>query len=95
MAIFVLSDSIWESRITAVHTYFSPVTWGGNISAIANIKLWRSLGIGIMFGVAANDAIPIVAVVLLAMQINSVLRRDWQICMEMRLDSEKYNHGYL
>ena len=71
VALFALGDSVWESQIPAVLQTFFPVKSGQNGPAMANLKLWQSLGIAIMFGLATIDSISIVAVVLLVMQVIS------------------------
>ena len=62
---FNLGDAVWESQVPAVLQALFDEASGNQPAAMANLKLWQSLGIGIMFGLAQLNSLKIAAVLLL------------------------------
>ena len=47
---YAIGDSVWEGQIPAVLQTLHDSASGRQESAMANLKLWQSLGISIMYG---------------------------------------------
>lgn len=57
VAVFNFGDSVWEGQVPAVlQTLFDEAS-GHQPAAMANLKLWQSLGIGAMFGIAQLNSV--------------------------------------
>jgi len=72
MAAFHLGDAVWESQVPAVLQTLFDAQSGSQPAAMANLKLWQSLGIGTMFGLAQmNNLKPCAALLLAALALSS------------------------
>lgn len=72
VGLFAIGDSVWESQVPAVlQTLFDEASTK-QPAAMANIKLWQSLGIGAMFGLARlNDVATCVLICLVCLVLSS------------------------
>ena len=64
--LFAVADSVWEGQIPAVLQTLFDAASGSQPSAMANLKLWQSLGVAIVFGLAYMDSLPITGIILIA-----------------------------
>lgn len=65
-ALFAIGDSVWEGQVPAVLQTLFDGKSGNQPAAMANLKLWQSLGIAIMFGLGYLDDVRLCCIILLA-----------------------------
>jgi hypothetical protein len=74
-ALFAIGDAVWESQIAAIlQTTFGKAD---KPSAMANLKLWQSAGIGIMFGIAELDDMRLGVLILIGALVLSSGALAW------------------
>ena len=66
VVVFNIGDAVWESQVPAVLQTLFDERSGSQSAAMANLKLWQSLGIGIMFGLAQLNNLKLCVIILLA-----------------------------
>ena len=68
ICVFHVGDAVWESQLPAVLQTLFDQHSGQQPAAMANLKLWQSLGIGAMFGLAQLNDLKVAALVLVGAQ---------------------------
>lgn len=87
MCVFHLGDAVWESQVPAVlQTIFDQAS-GHQPAAMANLKLWQSLGIGVMFGLAQLNDLRLCCEILLGALLLGSLALLWAHTRVANLDS--------
>ena len=85
--IFQTGDAVWESQVPAVlQTIFDQAS-GHQPAAMANLKLWQSLGIGVMFGLAQLNDLRLCCEILLGALLLGSLALLWAHTRVANLDS--------
>ena len=65
IALFMAGDAVWEGQMPAVLQTLFDAKSGQQPAAMANRKLWQSLGIGAMFGLARLNSVRMSVLVLI------------------------------
>jgi len=87
ICIFHVGDAVWESQLPAVLQTLFDQHSGQQPAAMANLKLWQSLGIGAMFGLARLNSLRLGAGLLLAALLLSSASLLWAHTRVANLDS--------
>jgi len=89
ICLFNLGDAVWESQVPAVLQTLFDAHSGKQPPAMANLKLWQSLGIGAMFGIAQANQLRVGVLVLIVSLAVSSLSLVWMHTRVASLDSGK------
>ena len=87
ICVFHVGDAVWESQLPAVLQTLFDQHSGQQPAAMANLKLWQSLGIGAMFGLARLNSLRLGAGLLLAALLLSSASLLWAHTRVANLDS--------
>ena len=87
ICVFHLGDAVWESQLPAVLQTLFDQHSGQQPAAMANLKLWQSLGISAMFGLAQLNSLRLCAGLLLATLLLSSTSLLWVHTRVANLDS--------
>ena len=87
ICVFHLGDAVWESQLPAVLQTLFDQHSGQQPAAMANLKLWQSLGISAMFGLAQLNSLRLCAALLLATLLLSSASLLWAHTRVANLDS--------
>lgn len=89
LIVFQAGDAVWESQVPTVLQTFFDERSGVQPAAMANLKLWQSLGIGAMFGLAQLNDLHLTALLLLVALVLSSASLLWVHTRIANLDSGK------
>ena len=87
VSLFAVGDSVWESQIPAVLQTLFDETSGQQPAAMANLKLWQSLGIGAMYALARLSDVKLCVLICLVSLLLSSASLLWLDARVARLDS--------
>ena len=87
ICVFHLGDAVWESQVPAVLQTLFDQHSGAQPAAMANLKLWQSLGISAMFGLAQFNSLQLCAGILLCTLMLSSTSLLWAHTRVANLDS--------
>ena len=89
LVFFQAGDAVWESQVPSVLQTFFDERSGAQPAAMANLKLWQSLGIGAIFGLAQLNNLQLCAKLLLVALALSSASLLWTHTRIANLDSGK------
>ncbi len=92
-ALFSVGDAVWEGQVPAVLQTLFDRGSGKQPAAMANLKLWQSLGIGAMFGLAKLNDVRLGALICLCSLGVSTLALVWAHARVASLDTGVARRG--